>query len=220
MTIVVRNPRSATEADIAGQQLDRNNVGGFKGLCDHAVALLYGWGHSGAPTAYDHWLSIPAELKHPGASIDDAPFGSLLFWKTPDADGKPGHVAFKRRASRRMYATDGVVVGQVADTDTHQPHDKWGYVPLGWAAPYFPHGTAAIRVANRVWPEPVPKPSAKPVPIWYTVHAGDSLSGIASAHGLTLTALLNLNKPPYRSTPLRASTPIYAGSRVIVGLHK
>lgn len=216
---VVRNPRSATEADIAAASLDAHNVGGFKGLCDHAVGLFYGWGHTGAPTAYDHWLSIPSDLKHPGNldAMDHAPFGALLFYKGAK-NAEPGHVGFKRRAVRRMFATDGVVVGQVADTDIHQPHDVWGMIPLGWAAPYFPHGTAAIRTANRVWPEPVTTP-AKRVPIWYVVHSGDTLSGIAKAHGLTLTALLNLNKPPYRSTPLRASTPIYAGSRVIVGLH-
>lgn len=209
--VIVKNPRSATEAVAAAEGLIRAHTPGWAGLCDHTVAIFYGWSHSGAPTAYDHWLSIPATLKHNGPS--HPPFGVLHFW-----GHGAGHVGMQSRTTGKMYASDSAEHDHIGLASLSQPHDVWGLPYLGWAFPYFPHATGGIRTANRIYPEPV-GPRPKPVPIWYSVQGGETLATIARDHAVTVAQLLVWNASPYRSTPVRLSTPLYRGSRVIIGLH-
>ena len=114
------------------------------GLCDHYVALLFGWGHSGAYDAQAHWDSIPADYKLKAPTT-----GALVFYGNRTkghghvalivAGHDPKHVVIATPdiAGNPPRNTPGAWTHQLADA----PVKLWGMHVLGYARPVFPHGT-------------------------------------------------------------------------------
>jgi hypothetical protein len=127
------------------------------GTCDHMVGVYYGWGHTGEYSAYTHWTRIPSKYRHANTS---APVGSLVFWKT--RGGGFGHVAIVV-APGLIASTDIKQRGKVDVVSLSTISRYWGNLQyLGWAAPYFGHGTNPFRALQ---PGKAPTTSTAPVPL-------------------------------------------------------
>lgn len=102
----------------------------LQGLCDHAVGLWYGLDHSGQASARTHWLALPANRKHPGAT--NMPMGSLVFYGVTSSGF--GHVAIAD-GQGFIWSTDILRVGKVDRVDWRLVLTKWGLPLLGWSDP-------------------------------------------------------------------------------------
>ncbi|TFD33120.1 lytic transglycosylase [Cryobacterium cryoconiti] len=78
---------------------------------------------------------------------------------------------------------------------------------LGWSAVIFPGQTLTLS-AQAATPAPAPAPVAAEI-TRYLIQSGDTLSGVAAAHGLPLSALLQVNG-------LDASSIIFPGQAVVL----
>ncbi len=102
---------------------------GYYNLCDHLVALAYGWSHSGSTTAYSHWTHIPASFKHAGST--SVPAGGLAFFS-----GGSGHVMISIGGGV-FISNDIHGNGSYTQTTIAEIKSKWGKPYLGWAQPWF-----------------------------------------------------------------------------------
>jgi hypothetical protein len=133
------NPYLPAQAAARAMRMVNNRTYNRPGLCDHVSGIDYGWGHTGEYSAALHWSHIPARLKHPGPG----PVGALGFWLTNGrVSGGFGHVApFVLPGA--VASTDIKHNGYVDVVSYETIHRYWGnMVYVGWAAPYFPHGSA------------------------------------------------------------------------------
>ena len=78
---------------------------------------------------------------------------------------------------------------------------------LGWSAVIFPGQTLTLS-GQAATPAPAPAPVAAEI-TRYVIQSGDTLSGVAAAHGLPLSALLQVNG-------LDASSIIFPGQAVVL----
>jgi hypothetical protein len=102
---------------------------GYYNLCDHLVALAYGWSASGSTTAYVHWTQIPSSFKHAGSST--VPAGGLAFFS-----GGSGHVLISIGGGK-FISNDIHGNGSYTETTIAEIKSKWGKPYLGWAQPWF-----------------------------------------------------------------------------------
>ncbi len=102
---------------------------GYYNLCDHLVALAYGWSASGSTTAYAHWTQIPSSFKHGGSS--SVPAGGLAFFS-----GGSGHVMISIGGGK-FISNDIHGNGSYTETTIAEIKSKWGKPYLGWAQPWF-----------------------------------------------------------------------------------
>jgi hypothetical protein len=115
------NPRNSTQAVEWAKTLATGDDTGLSGLCDHFVALAYGWGHSGDAYALKTWLR--ALDKHEGDRV--APLGALMVWSRRGPGVNMGHIA--------LSAGGGMVIS----TDV-PGHGQVGVVPLSWFGKHWP----------------------------------------------------------------------------------
>jgi uncharacterized protein YraI len=101
----------------------------YYGMCDHVMALAYGFSASGSETAYDHWLAVPAKYKHAGET--NVPAGGLAFF-----GGGDGHVMISI-GSGKFVSTDIGGNGTFTVTTIAAIKSAWGKPYLGWAEPWF-----------------------------------------------------------------------------------
>jgi len=101
----------------------------YYGMCDHVMALAYGFSASGSETAYDHWLAVPAKYKHAGETT--VPAGGLAFF-----GGGDGHVMISI-GSGKFVSTDIGGNGTLTVTTIAAIKSTWGKTYLGWTEPWF-----------------------------------------------------------------------------------
>ncbi|PZS27143.1 MAG: hypothetical protein DLM58_19210 [Pseudonocardiales bacterium] len=102
---------------------------GYYNLCDHLVALAYGFSASGSTTAYVHWTQIPSSFKHAGSS--SVPAGGLAFFS-----GGSGHVMISIGGGK-FISNDIHGNGSYTETTISEITSTWGKPYLGWAQPWF-----------------------------------------------------------------------------------
>lgn len=102
--------------------------------CMHTVGTWYGLSSSGWPRAIDGWNGTPASMRHPGD--DNPPAGALVYW----SGGSAGHVALAK-GDGSVISTDAPQAGRVGIEPIAWFVSMWHKDYLGWAEPYFPHGT-------------------------------------------------------------------------------
>jgi len=101
----------------------------YDGMCDHVVALAYGWSASGSTTAYNHWLQVPSAYKHAGSR--SVPAGGLAFFS-----GGSGHVMISI-GNGQFVSNDIGGAGTLTVTTIATIESRWGKPYLGWTQPWF-----------------------------------------------------------------------------------
>ena len=133
------NPRTPLQAVAWAKTLITGKDTGLSGLCDHFVALAYGWGHSGDAYALKTWDR--ALVKHEGER--NPPVGALVVWSqgTPNCQG---HIALSAGGGC-VISTDVPSHGRV-DMQPFGWFDRhWhSFKYLGWIQPAFLHPSAPI----------------------------------------------------------------------------
>ena len=102
---------------------------GYYNLCDHLVALAYGFSASGSATAYTHWTQVPSRFKHAGST--SVPAGGLAFFS-----GGSGHVMISIGGGK-FISNDIHGKGSYTVTTIAEIKSKWGKPYLGWTQPWF-----------------------------------------------------------------------------------
>jgi peptidase inhibitor family I36 len=124
------DPKSCAQAVAwAKAHVHSGSKPGYHNLCDHLVALAYGWSASGSTTAYVHWTQIPSSFKHAGSS--SVPAGGLAFF-----GGGSGHVMISIGGGK-FVSNDIHGNGSYTETTIAEIKSKWGKPYLGWAQPWF-----------------------------------------------------------------------------------
>ncbi len=116
----------------ANAHIHSGSQSGYYGMCDHLVALAYGWSASGSATAYTHWTQIPSSYKHLGSS--SVPAGGLAFFSGGSSGA--GHVMISIGAGQ-FVSNDIHGNGSYTRTTIGQITSTWGEHYLGWAQPWF-----------------------------------------------------------------------------------
>jgi CHAP domain len=107
----------------------------WAGRCDGLSSYLWGYEHSGYPSAIQHWVQIPVKWKR---TTGRPPVGSLVFWKV----GKYGHVAVVVQSNLlgvKVVSGDIVAKSKISIVPLSLITKKWGAQYLGWAYPYYEH---------------------------------------------------------------------------------
>ena len=134
------NPRNPQQAVAWAKSLATGDDTGLSGLCDHFVALAYGWGHSGDMYALKTWLN--ALEKHPGDRF--APLGAFMVWSRRGPGVNMGHIALSA-GNGMVVSTDVPGHGQVGVVPLAWFGKHWpSFEYLGWCQPMLAHPTAPI----------------------------------------------------------------------------
>ncbi|WP_051191807.1 LysM peptidoglycan-binding domain-containing protein [Microbacterium luticocti] len=146
----------------------------------------------------------------------------------PKAKAKPAPAKAKAPSTARATYTvrRGDTVSAIARRYGQSTQAVLNANGLRWSSIIYPGqklvipGTAAAKPAPKPAPAPAAAPAPKPAPApaasgtvspgdAYTVRAGDTMSAIASRHGVSVTALLAANKMDWSSI-------IYPGQRITI----
>jgi hypothetical protein len=124
------DPRTCAQAvSWAKSHVHSGYQSGYYNLCDHLVALAYGFSASGSYTAYDHWTQVPSQFKHSGSTT--VPAGGLAFFS-----GGSGHVMISIGGGK-FISNDIHGNGSYTETTIAEIKSKWGKPYLGWTQPWF-----------------------------------------------------------------------------------
>jgi hypothetical protein len=127
------NPHTCAQAVTwANNHISTADNPNYAGLCDHVMALAYGFPASGSTTAYNHWKAIPAGDKHAGDT--SVPAGGLAFFSGGSSGA--GHVMISLGGGT-FASTDIGGTGTFTKTTIATIKSKWGETYLGWAQPWF-----------------------------------------------------------------------------------
>jgi hypothetical protein len=133
------NPRNPDQAIAWAKTLITGKNTGLSGLCDHFVALAYGWGHSGDAYARKTWNN------HIEQHIGDKnpPAGALVVW-TRKQPPNMGHIALSA-GNGMIISTDVPDSGQVGCVPLAWFSKNWpSFQYLGWIQPMFKAPAAPI----------------------------------------------------------------------------
>ena len=138
------NPRSPQQAIDWARTLITGKDTGLSGLCDHFVALAYGWGHSGDAYALITWQdAVDAGYAHPGDA--KPPAGALVAW-TYNGPHNQGHIALSS-GNGKIISTDVPGHSQVGEVPLAWFGKYWpSFKYLGWMMPVFKHPAAPISI--------------------------------------------------------------------------
>ncbi|GAA4203323.1 hypothetical protein [Actinocatenispora rupis] len=126
----LNDPRTCAQAvSWAVSHETTSYVADYYNRCDHVVGLAYGFSASGSTTAYNHWLAVPASLKHAGDT--NVPPGGLAFFS-----GGAGHVMISI-GDGKFVSNDIHGNGTLTETTISEIKSTWGKPYLGWTQPWF-----------------------------------------------------------------------------------
>ncbi|WP_114800917.1 LysM peptidoglycan-binding domain-containing protein [Moraxella canis] len=111
-----------------------------------------------------------------------------------DARGETKMLSFSDKPKTQAITPPVQPVQTVAPSPAPEPTPQPQLPPVTASVPVAPPPPPSVSVApppSQPRPEPAPKP--KPKPESYTVRAGDSLTSVAAAHGLTVGQLASYN---------------------------
>ena len=139
------NPRNPAQAITWAKTLITGKDTGLSGLCDHFVALCYGWGHSGDTNALKTWNN--AHEQHKGDK--NPPAGALVCW-TYNGPNNDGHIALSA-GNGQIISTDVKTAGLVDIVPLTWFAKNWpSFTYLGWIQPCFT--APAAPVSKPIWP--------------------------------------------------------------------
>ena len=139
------NPRNPAQAIAWARTLITGKDTGLSGLCDHFVALAYGWGHSGDAYALKTWANHAEQHK----GDKNPPAGALVVWSY-NGPNNMGHIALSSGGGK-IISTDVPGHGQVGEVPLTWFAKNWpSFTYLGWIQPCFM--APAAPVTKPVWP--------------------------------------------------------------------
>jgi LysM repeat protein len=145
-------------------------------------------------TAYDAFLHTKIVSKRAA----DAPAGAVHYWRNIGSNPRPGHVAVSLgqgiagMASNRVETEWGVGHGTVPIATYNR--QTGGFLQyLGWSYDFGGQRMAGVHTVAEV------KAAIKSVPKTHTVRRNENLGAIARANGVSVPAIVALNKKKYPS---------------------